>query len=502
MTTTVANMDDSQAGAVTRGVFKWSMLSYLAILPMAETIALRNILLFVLLVTGAVWVVRGRKFRMLFDALPVPLLIWVAFLVLFPIWAGQPEVALVNLKGQWGLSIAAWAVGFTGVMLLGRLDARLWDLVYASAFLVGLHLLLTLVAWSGLFGVMTTSDMPWSAMGKAVLSTFQGDTPGGWHWQPFPWGFRGFDPMHGNLGYTASQAIALLVACFFLVQGSGRSEATRVAMGVAACFFSIVVANSRGAVLFSLAVLVIAAVLYMWRLRQPLVPATGGRALKQAARPARWSLLILGLALVAVLAQSLYKDSRWHSMLDKARAGFLLDDPVAFLCEGLSPQARTSLQARLGIRDEAYLASVIDGLNGDGGRVILMRAGVQLLGQQPLGLDGSRHSYKKIMEEKCGHRPAFEFAHAHQAWIDTSLALGWGGALLYAGVLVFFALTGWQALRQENQRPWAFALFLLSTFWILRGFADSVYREHYLQMQALLLGYLYARLKLEGKAPA
>ncbi len=501
MTVGATDAANSQAGAVTRGIFKWSMLSYLAILPMAETIALRNVLLFVLLVTGAAWAARERRYMALLRTFPAPLLIWIVFLVLFPIWAVQSEVALSNLKGQWGLSIASWAVGFAGVLLLGRLGLSLWDLVYASAFLVGLHLLLTLLAWSGLFGMLSTTDMPWAAMGTAVLSTFRGETPGGWHWQPFPWGFRGFDPMHGNLGYTASQAIALLVACYFLAQGTGRGGVAKVAAGVALCFFSIVVANSRGAVLYSLAVLLLAAGVYMWRLRQPMASGADKRIPTQS-RHAQWSLLVLGVALVAVLAQSLYKDSRWHSMLDKARAGFLLDDPVAFLCEGLSPQARASLQARLGIQDEAYLASVIDGLNGDGGRVILMRAGVQLLGQQPLGLDGSRHSYKKIMEEKCGHRPAFEFAHAHQAWIDTSLALGWGGALLYAGLLVFFALTGWQALRQENQRPWAFALFLLSAFWILRGFADSVYREHYLQMQALLLGYLYGRMKLEAKVPA
>lgn len=500
MTTATVDVGDGQAGAVTRGIFKWGMLSYLAILPMAETIALRNVLLFVLLVTGGAWAMRGRRYLLLLKSFPIPLLIWAIFIVLFPIWAVQPEVAWANLKGQWGLSVAAWAVGFAGVLLLGRLGLCLWDLVYASAFLVGVHLLLTLVAWSGLLGVLTTSDMPWSAMGKAVLSTLRGETPGGWHWQPFPWGFRGFDPMHGNLGYTASQAIALLVGCFFLAQGNGRGGVAKVAAGVALCFFSIVVANSRGAVLYSLVVLVLAAGVYVWRLRQPPAAEDDERTRRQA-RQARWPLLILGAALVAVLAQSLYKDSRWHSMLDKARAGFLLDDPVAFLCEGLSSQARASLQARLGIEDETYLASVIDGLNGDGGRVILMRAGVQLLGQQPLGLDGSRHSYKKIMEEKCGHRPAFEFAHAHQAWIDTSLALGWGGALLYAGLLGFFALTGWQALRDESQRPWAFALFLLGTFWILRGFADSVYREHYLQMQALLLGYLYGRMRLEVKAP-
>jgi hypothetical protein len=34
-------------------------------------------------------------------------------------------------------------------------------------------------------------------------------------------------------------------------------------------------------------------------------------------------------------------------------------------------------------------------------------------------------------------------------------------------------------------------LGVLATFWIIRGFFDALYREHYLQMQGLLMAYLY-----------
>ncbi len=496
MTIAELKFGDNQLTGITRGVFKWSLLAYLAILPMAETIALRNVLLFVLLVILLVWGVRGRG-NSLLQQLPVALLVWCFFLLLFPLWAAQPDVALVNLKGQWGLSIAAWAIGFFAVLLLGRNGLGLWDLVHASAFLVGLHLVLTLVAWAGFFGTLTTSDLPWSSMAKALAATFHAETQGGWHWQSFPWGFRGFDPMHGNLGYTASQTVALLVSCFLIAQKEhGVGGTWKAAGGIVLCFFSIVVANSRGAVLYSLLLLLLAAAVYVLHIRRIPMFVANAESGKRSVH-FMFSVLLLVFALFLVLAQSLYKDGRWNSMLDKARAGFLLDDPVVFLCQGLSPQAKAGLQARLGIDDSAYLEEVIRGLNGDGGRVILMRAGLQLMMEQPLGLDGSRHSYKTLMEERCGHRPTFEFAHSHQAWIDTSLALGWGGALLFASLLSYFAMVGWQGLRQDSVRPWAFALFLLSTFWILRGFTDSVYREHYLQMQALLLGYLYARVKQE-----
>jgi len=74
--------------------------------------------------------------------------------------------------------------------------------------------------------------------------------------------------------------------------------------------------------------------------------------------------------------------------------------------------------------------------------------------------------------------------------------------LLWALLMVYMLVTGWRALGREVEAPLAWALFLLSAFWILRGFADFVYREHNLQMQALLLGYLWGRLKLEAQQPS
>lgn len=68
--------------------------------------------------------------------------------------------------------------------------------------------------------------------------------------------------------------------------------------------------------------------------------------------------------------------------------------------------------------------------------------------------------------------------------------------MLFAGLLSYFALAGARGLGQEEGRSWALALFLLSIFWILRDFTDAVYQEHYLQMQTLLLGYLWARMRL------
>ncbi|MDP1655950.1 MAG: O-antigen ligase family protein [Hylemonella sp.] len=490
--------------SITSNVFKWCLLAYLAILPMADTIALRNLFLLVLLLLLLVWgmgvgreTLRGMK---LLQWLPLPLFLWGVFLLLFPLWAVEPDVALVNLKGQWGASILAWIVGLGAVLMLGRRGPGVWALAGASAFLVGIHLLLTLMAWVGLFGPLQGSALSWSAIWQATMATVDPRSGAVWSWQSFPWGFRGFDPMHGNLGYTASQTIVLLIASFVLARQAHKlPRVWMAATGIILCFFSTVVANSRGAVLFSLLVLLLAVVAYLLRVRA----GHGERSQESFGTKshARWVLPLMGILLVIVFTQSLQKDSRWRSMLDNVRVGFMITDPVNFQCNGLTPEDEAAIRLRFADKPSSYADKLIENLIGDGGRIVLMRAGLQMVGEQPWGLDGSRQSYKKLMAARCSHTPVFEFAHAHQGWIDTSLALGWGGVLLWALLMVYLLVTGWRALGREAGAPWAWALFLLSAFWILRGFADSVYREHNLQMQALLLGYLWGRLKLETQQP-
>lgn len=483
------------------------LLGYLAILPIAGTTALRNLMLAGLLVLMLVFAVR----RSLEPAYPVagflsrpylPLWSWFAFLCLFPLWALQPDVAWINLKSQWGASIAAWVAGLGAIWILGRRGPGLGALAAASGALVALHLLLTLMAWAGLFGGPLPSDLPASTMWRSTLEAIGAGSTRPWSWQNFPWGFRGFDPMHGNLGYTATQAVIVLLAVLLLgLQKNHRRTVIWSALGVALCFFSVAVAHSRGSVLYQLLMLVLALVVYYFKLRR-------GVSLAPKGQPGVARLLTPILALVLLvavgitLAQALRSDGRWSSMLDKVRAAFLVQDPVHFMCEGLTPETRMLLQERFQDKGPQYVEELIAGLGGDGGRIMLMRVGWQFALDQVRGLDGSRDSYRKMMEARCGHKPAMEFFHAHQSWMDIVMSLGWMGGGLWAFLLLYLAWTGWRALDHEQSRPWALALLLLAVFWFLRGLADSVYREHNLQMQALLLAYLFGRLQLEGKNPA
>lgn len=485
-----------------QGAFKWGMLIYLAVLPMAETIALRNLLLFMLLLALLVWSVRGGggkagKLGGLRTA-PLPLWGWGLFLLLFPLWSAQPDVAWANLRGQWGESLLAWMVGLGAVFMLGSRGPTLRQLACASGFLVVLHLVLTVIAWAGLFGAAPRETLSWAEMGQAIYRTVVAVDAGKWHWAGFPWGFRGFDPMHGNLGYAASQTIALLsVVCFMAMREHDFARFSAGVAAIGACLLSVLVAGSRGAVLYSLLLLLFAGVVYIVRLRDR---DNHKAPIRGSTRRFVWLAVIVGLLVGAILFHTMHKDARWRTMVDKVRAGFLIKEPVGFLCHGLSAEDGKQLLERMGIADAAYGEQVIRGLDADGGRIVLMRVGLGMLLEQPLGLDGSRQSYKKLMAARCGAAPVYDFAHTHNGWIDTSLALGWGGLFLLLLLFVSLLIAGWRSLNSQYQGMWAFALVLLCAFWVFRGFADAVYREHYLQMQALLLAYVYGRMRLEQEA--
>lgn len=495
--------------SISQVIFYWCALAYLAILPISNTTALRNLLLFIL-VWFVVFFISFRRDRLEIDLstgvgqLPWALITWALFLCLFPLWAVQSGVAWHNLGGQWVQSILAWIVGIAAVLILGRHGPSLWVLAMASAFLVGVHLLLFVMAWSGILGSNVPADMSATAVWAALAHTldFSSTSTSTWRWQPFPWGFRGLDPMHGNLGYTACQAIALFAVCFYLAwRDKIQARVWSAALGILLCFISILVANSRGAVLFGFFVLITTALISFFRFKNanPLTPVTEKKIRGSIFNLAMFALFSL---VVFAVAQSVKHDVRWHTMFDKVKIGLLTEHPLDFLCNGVSSEMESKIRQSFSDREPAYADDLISGLkNQDGGRILLMRAGLILVLENPRGLDGSRHSYQKLSEEKCGHPPVLQFSHSHQGWIDTALALGWLGALIFAWLMLHFLHSGWKNLKNPVLRPWAFALLLMSAFWILRGFADSVYREHYLQMQAFVLGYLYWRMKLLPEAP-
>lgn len=484
-------------------VYLWLMLALLSVLSISGTIALRNIIhVCLLLMMG--WVLVFARDRLVcspFDVLkkvPWPLYAWIGFLILFPLWAVQPDVALINLRGPWMVYILTWLLAYGAIVVLGSQGPGVWVLALASAVPIFLHLILTLLAWAGLLTPTFYADPSlrtlWDSSREIVAG---GMLP---HWQAFPWEFRGVEPMHGNIGYAASQTVAL--SCVSLFIGWRARNAKGIALSaliILLCFLSVIIAASRGAVYFGLLLLVISLFAFV-RIEKQLNSKTG--SLGTGANAVK----LIAVCLVALIAMATFvyvkgrDDVRWYSMWDKVKIGWTTENPVGVLCNGLSDSTLQQIKQEYKGKGEEYTHALITGLEGqDGGRILLMRAGTQLVLENPRGLDGSRQSYEKLMVEKCGHQPKLQFTHAHQAWINLALAFGWLGVTLFAVMMGYFVMLGWKNIGNSNQWPWTMALFLIGIFWVLRGFTDAVYQDHYLQMQALLLAYLFARFWYESE---
>lgn len=419
---------------------------YVAILPMSNTIALRNVVLLALSLCLAWHFLKVRppvKWA-------VPVVLWVAYICFFPLVADSWTIATENLLGQWGRG--AWAV------LIGAGVAAIFcNKNKGSAFYLGLVSAVPILVHLSLF--------IWKA----------------WATTSIPWGYWGRETHHADLGYAAGQSVVLLVAAF--VAGNRNLRPWSVAL-VVACLLSTALAHSRAGLVFCLVggVLVVCGA-YLGRVTHRRGHLLAGLV----------GLLVVGGAVLAVAAR---EDVRWQNMASQLMAGFQ-GDAIQIQCEGTS-SVEAKIISQSGSREQAQ--RVIDSVRGgDGARVVLMRAGLALALKHPWGSDGSRHAFQQLLSQECAN-PAISMAHAHNGWLDTMLALGWLGAALYFGVLLYFLKQGYSYLRRGRVlNEWAFVLVALSVFWILRGFTDSVFRDHMLEMQGFVLAYASVALNLQTR---
>jgi hypothetical protein len=479
-----------------RGLYLVLLLAFAGVLSVSGTIALRNILHFSLLLLLIIYVVyawrteRGRMVALAANV-PLPVWLWCAYLLIFPLIAPNSAGAWSNVigKGMWGESVLTWVLAWGAFLILGTERLTFWVLALVSAVPVFLHLALTALAWAGVLQPAFYEDPSLQAAGQSILAVLWDVSLLQNPFHAFPMGFRGIEPMHGNLGYPASQAMCIGMAVMFTAWHQGKHRVTiRAVVLVALCFVSVVIAQSRAAAYFGLLIFALACVGYVLFVRVQRAPLQLGRSV---------GITIFGVCVLclAFFYQVVSRNPVWYSMGDKVAIGFLVDSPKDLLCEGVSPSTFEFVRQQHPEGDSAYVQSLINGLQSDGGRVLMARVGAELSAKNPWGWNGGRDAYQHRMEELCGHVPVMNFSHAHNAWINLILALGWIGAALYAWVLLLFAKAGWHALKQAQTWPVGMALLLLSIFWVLRGMVDAVYQEHYLQMQAMFLLTLHFLLR-------
>ena len=484
-------------------VYATAFLGCISVLPMSDTIALRNILLvsMVLLILGGIIFSSNIRhhFALSSKLIPLPLVLWVVYLAVFPFWAPMSEIAWENVRGQWGESIVAWIAGLGAAVILSNTGLSLWKLGFASAFPILVHLLLAGVSYLGLFSADYYGHQNLSGLISEVISWTSGEFNPTGQYNPLDTGFLGIESQPGNIGYASSVAIGIFSILFLAAKRTGNLKEMIMAFGsIILCFLSILVVRTRGGLIFGLLMIGLATVFV--NLSTKTISLRNPRSDFLGAVSSYKNLVVY--LLVVIIGCMVYfgtkADPRWATMVDKVQAGFSIADPIASICEGLSHDEELAIRDRLNAKSPTYIEEVIGGVRGqDGGRIILMRAGMQLVLENPLGLDGSRQSYERLIRVKCSGMPELNFANSHNSWIDLSLALGWIGGALFFITLLYFIRYSLMVLGDEEYMPVIAILGLLAIFWLIRGLFDTLYREHYLQMQGLTISYLFMTIALK-----
>jgi hypothetical protein len=418
---------------------------YLAVLPMADTIALRNVALVSLLLC-LTW-----HFRKSCPSLqwPLPLILWVIYLIVFPFIADSTATAFESLQGQWGRGVLAMLAGAgVGAIFSKRNKSTAFYLGVVSAVPILVHLCLFI--WR----TWTTSSIPW--------------------------GYWGRETHHADLGYAAGQSVVLLVAS---IVASQKKTMRPLAMAfIIACFLSTALAHSRAGLVFCLIGSLFVVIAFS---------ATSAKLRRKQIFFSLAGVVVLGTLVLTVAVKN---DIRWSNMTSELVAGFY-GDAVELQCRGTAA-IESEITAKYSDQSQRLISSV---QYGDGSRIAVLRAGVALALKNPWGGDGSRQAFQKLLRHECAN-PVISMAHTHNGWLDTVLALGWCGALLYLWVLLFFMKQGLLLLRHvSGVNEWALVLVALSAFWIMRGFTDSVFRDHMLEMQGFVLAFAFVASRRQIK---
>jgi hypothetical protein len=296
-----------------------------------------------------------------------------------------------------------------------------------------------------------------------------------------PWRYWGINEIHGDLGYTALQA-GVLLSAYFLGVAKTRSQKILSCILMLACIVSPLIAQSRGGVIFALAGIVFVSTTYFF-----MAQKKSNLSIK--------NLLILISVIICVgfiVKMGISVDpTRWGGAFSRALVGFQ-GDPNALYCNGID-----SLQSSLKANGVVITPQIESGIksveDGDGARVMAARSGLRMAFENPMGINGSKQAYQIAITRFCGKPPAIFISHTHNAWIDTSLAIGIPGAILLLLVMLNYGWQGFRMIKQDNQiNPFALALFASAGIWILRGVLDSTLRDQMLEMQAFILAFLLA----------
>ena len=297
-----------------------------------------------------------------------------------------------------------------------------------------------------------------------------------------PWGYWGLSDIHGDLAYSSLQAV-IFVSVFLLCKAKQTLTKLLCVLLLFACALSVVFAQSRGGVIFIALSGLLTLITFVY-----FSISNRNFNLKHIVFA---FLFLVPIGLITVFGTH-HNPEKWLESPIRALSAFK-SDPFLGLCSTPNAVAfndQSEIQATLNPEQIEARSRV---MHGDSARIILAKAGFELSKNYPLGFNGSKKSYQQAIVKYCGKPPFVEYSHAHNAWLDTALAIGIPGAFLLLLVMLNYGWQGFQMIKQHNQiNPFALALFVSASIWILRGVLDSTLRDQMLEMQAFILAFLLA----------
>ena len=246
-------------------------------------------------------------------------------------------------------------------------------------------------------------------------------------------------------------------------------------------WLSLVIANSRGGILFAGISLVIGAFLSL------LTKEFSSISQKQVFFKF-YGLLVLTLGLIFLCLN--LDSSKKSTFLENLFLGFQVD-AFQISCHGVETYVNNLTEINIDMTPKV-LEQISSIKGGDVARIVAARTALELIPQNIIGINQSKSAYAISLRKICPNTPLY-LLNSHNGWLDTALAIGVFGAILYFFVLSTFLIKGIQAIRfsSPDLRPYAVALSCCALVWIFRSLLDSAQRDQMLEMQIFTICLLY-----------
>lgn len=305
-----------------------------------------------------------------------------------------------------------------------------------------------------------------------------------------PFGYAGLSESHGDLGYTALQSSIFLLT-FILLGTQSKLKKSWGFFLLFCCILSPYLAQSRGGLIFvTFSILLITAIFYSTKFQ-----------FDKFKNIFITTIIAILICIFSIKVASAALSSKWVNMGQRIELG-LMGNPIEVICGGTQKIVDELILKEIPITNE--LKAIVDDVNGGtAARLTVARAGIQLLLENPMGINGSKNAYQSAISQKCS--PNINMANTHNGWLDLALALGIPGLMIFLMLFINYSLTGIKALKQNNTNMmmWGLGLIATATIWILRGILDATSRDQMLEMQAFCLalfsGLIFQNIKNHKK---